>query len=370
MSFKIEIFMNKFWNNKIVYLQSLNKINSIHKLCINRFFILKKLIVLFCFVLFQSILFSQTNQSENEIVSDIKIYKLSTKYEPIFKLLDTIIDLSEDCYFYRENVPHYYDIFFRDSNNVEIELRQIESYKNFKGYFELNMTLGYRQGGFLYKNNLFIFKLNFGLFYFEKDSTLMKIDDCIKMFNNNSIAVNSLSYYNEYDLDKKVFYCTKHCDKFSVFYATQCVQKKEDIPLIPSDEIGHYLKSNKSESRFDLIMFSPYTDTLITGQSTVLLEFENNDSFCVKKIIGIKSIYISRLLFENSKYRGTQDLLSYNDESYSDYSLYEKEQISYYLNEIPKLIDQLVFYNRHPDLYQKGSSRIQPVSISFSILPK
>ena len=71
MSFKIEIFMNKFWNNKIVYLQSLNKINSIHKLCINRFFILKKLIVLFCFVLFQSILFSQTNQSENEIVSDI-----------------------------------------------------------------------------------------------------------------------------------------------------------------------------------------------------------------------------------------------------------------------------------------------------------
>ena len=161
---------------------------------------------MYFFVLFQSILFSQTNQSENEIVSDIKIYKLSTKYEPIFKLLDTIIDLSDDCYFYRENVPHYYDIFFRDSNNVEIELRQIESYKNFKGYFELNMTLGYRQGGFLYKNNLFIFKLNFGLFYFEKDSTLMKIDDCIKMFNNNSIAVNSLSYYNEYDLDKKVFY--------------------------------------------------------------------------------------------------------------------------------------------------------------------
>lgn len=331
---------------------------------------MKKIILLFCFILFQIILFSQTNQFGKEIIPDIKIYELSTKYEPILKLLDTIIDLSDDCYFYRENVPHYYDIYFKDSNNVEIELRQTESYKNFKGTIERNMILGYEHGGFLYKNNLFIFILNFGFFYFEKDSTIIQTEDYFKKFDNNSFSVNSLTFLDENDLDKKLFYCEKNNNKFSVVYSTQCVQNKEDIPLIPTYEIGYYIKSNKSESRFDLIIFSPYTDTLIIGQSTVLLEFENNDSYNIKKIVGIKSLYISRLLFENSKYRGTQGLLSYNDESYSDYSLYEKEQISYYLNEIPMLIDQLVFYNRHPDLYQKGTSRIQPVSISFSILPK
>lgn len=298
----------------------------------------------------------------------IIVNTLIPKDSLIYKIFDSILMSSKDCLIFKENKLHYFHIFFQDSNNFTVDLIQFNSFSDYKNKMSLEQYLGYSYGGMIYNDNLFLLLTNFKINLFEEKSTILNTDIYFQKFYNDTKPIYSTSFFSDNDLDSKTFYYKVFNKDIKLIYSTPCIQNRNEIPLLKSQSIGYRLVESKSSSLFDVKIFSPYTDTLLIGNCTVLIEFDSIQSMNIKNF-RILFLDISKILTNGSEFAGTEDILVMSKNQFIEYSLFEKEQIDYYCDQIPQLLNRLEFFVIDKDLIKTKIGKNQPVSIRFSIWP-
>ena len=330
---------------------------------------MKKEFYLFCLLCFNTHLFSQTSQLFETQIGLQYIYTLSSNNSSLNILLDSVIEKSKDCLFITERYPYYFEIYSSDSSIFLIQLNQLKSYDDFKVKFENLQSYGFNFSGMIYKNNLFLIN-RYKNHFFDEDTTLiLKLDNYFSRFKYHEQYINSITYFDDLDIDEKRFYITLINNKYFIEHSTPCIQVREDVPLIPYDAIHCYNNWDKRFSIYDITIHSPFTDKDLIGSCVALLQFEGINSFKVENVIGLQSLHIKKMVTDSSGLVLRYDRIITMSPYLDKYSKDELEQIDYYKEQLLKLIPKLNFYLFDKEYINQAVGKNQPVEIRFSICP-
>lgn len=329
---------------------------------------MKKKIYLICLLCLNSHLFSQTSKLFETQIGLQYIYTLSSKNSSLNILLDSVIEKSKDCLFIREGYPYYFEIYSNDSSVFLIQLNQIKSYDDFKVKFEDLQSYGFNFSGMIYKDNLFLIN-RYKNHLFDEDTTkILELDNYFNRFKYHEQYINSLTYFDDLDIDEKQFFITLINNKYFIEHSTPCVQEREDVPLIPYDAIHCYNNWDKRFSIYDITIHSPYTDHNLRGSCIALVHFESINTFKVENVIKIQSLYIDKMITDSSGFVRTENVVEMSPQLFK-YSKDELEQIDFYIEQLLKLIPRLKFYLFNKEYINQEVGKNQPVEIHFLIYP-
>lgn len=318
--------------------------------------------------------FSKTENDFNKNRDSIETYVLEIINPQIFKIIDFIDSTSQNCLFYKENIPYHKMISFYKDGNITIEV----VLDKFCAFFIPEMLTA--ESKYNNTNNCFIgYFIYNGCYHYVIDQT-----DSLstKYFNKKEKCI--LWEFSESKFDEKYFRYNRKFDILSFYYKNindtlfyissyDCYEFNDQIPSINSiDDIT--FKTPYSEHATNLIIInSPYFKGFHNGYATLEIEFDNIKQMNVIRLIKCKDL---RIYDKNEcKFNYCFDGLSTN------YTAEERLILQSLLTEIEKKIMEVDFYVLNkPRWYDKiikpkkkrnnSISRIENVDINLVINPK
>lgn len=281
-------------------------------------------------------------------------------------LLDSVIEESKDCLLIKEKRPYCFHIYQNDSVSYRIKLSQYKSFNDFRIQYELYQEFGSRFCGIVYRNALFITtQYNNDLFDIDT-SKILQLEEYFTNFQEFEKNIVSYSYKNDSDEDFKNIFIKLIKNNFIIEYSSPCIQNWEEIPLMPIDAIECTIYGDSSTY---LRIFSPYTDSVLRLDCTVLINFDSNINLEVDSVIDIYSIDVSKMVYIDNKFHHYSSILFISKNLYYELDKFEQEQIEYYTNQIVKLLNSRKCYIRNNKYINHEIGKIQPVRIALAILP-
>jgi len=278
--------------------------------------------------------FSKKENDFNKNRDSIETYVLEIINPQIFKIIDFIDSTSQNCLFYKENIPFHKMVFLKKTGNVEIIIE-----KNKFCYFDIIQLYSYTNNGFIG-----YFKYN-DCYHYVMDFTdslyrdfFSKKEKCIlSEFSDLNMNV-TYEKYNSQIVHPFLSFYFKNVNNSLIYYRSyDCFESIIQIPqLNRSNDIE--FKTSYSEYAPNLIIInSPYFEGLHYGRATLEIEFDNIKKMNVIRLVKCQNITIYD---KNNNYKFNFFITNVS----SDFTAEEEIILQSLLIEIEKKIREVDFY--------------------------